>query len=133
MNIEPSVIEPPVYDGTEKPYLYVIKMEKYIAALKKEKYMIVLNFLNKWLYKYNKIVKSLSDFKNVPSNEINNYQYNKNYLKKYCNDVEQKLDFDFNNKTCIFMFLETILKIIDFSLHKKTINDIIHYSIIAKI
>jgi hypothetical protein len=126
-------MEIPVYDRNDEPNAYFKKINKYLIDKKKDNYIIILNFINNWMKKYNKNIKILTEFTMFASYDMNDYTYNKQYLKDNIKNIELALNTDFNNITCIFIFIGKLLNIINYNLKKKLINNIIYYSIVEKL
>ena len=127
-------MNPPVYDESEPPYMYIKKVEEYLASLKKTKYKIVMKFVNKLADGYDKKFKSLCDFKNV--SYMTDHTHNKKVLKEEGITAAKLLniEFDFNDlkKSSVFDFLTTITRAIDYSVVKKVYTDKTSYTIINK-
>lgn len=148
----------PIYNGNETPIEFMKKINAYENNIKKEKYEIVLQFINTWLYKYNKNITSLLKFKKISEDIIlSDEKYNKMIVNKNI-DIVQKLGilFDDNDDesdkesvTCsnkeeekedddsidkikeetIIIFTRKILKAIGYNFTYKIINDKRYYSI----
>ncbi len=137
----------PKYDGTMSVTKYLRIVDEFTIEIKKERYTLLLAFINDWLKLEDDDTKmtSLIDFKNMDESVIlKDKKHNRDVLRKYQDQIVQKLnpDFDIGEETdsddikdkYIIYFVAKSLTSIGFSLSSRTVgkNKKVLYSIRMK-
>lgn len=117
-----NVTEQPIYDGSEPLYIFRRKMESYCNnILQREKYNETLKILNK-IFKTKH--KQLTLFRDIPYDNLPTIKRTLGVLKKYSYQVDV---YNYDNTT--EYVIDNILKRINYSFKKSTINDEIFYNV----
>lgn len=124
---------------------FLRRADEFKINMQKEKYELILNILNE-IFKISEDskLKSILKFKNISEKRIlNDVANNKLIIKKYVDQVSQKLNIKFDVKpdtpdekitdSYIIYFLEHILANINYSLTSYTIKNKKYYSIKQKL
>lgn len=133
---------PPIFDRTGKETVtqYMRRVQEYEVQLRKDRYDVILNFVNIWGNENQLKFKSLLEFKKIPDDKVIDDVKNKKICKTHKANVCEQLNIDNDTdleetdtddipETEFITFMRKILKTINYSINKTTINKKGYYTI----